>query len=426
MAIVTAPVSISNVKSALGSNSNDLASLCVHTNINKWSKYKPVRLSSVDTITGQWDSANNRWLSSATWWKGQAKTGARRPQYTCGLAINCYDNDRDAFKSAIDNGNGGWTYEKPTGGASSPYRLQDFAGYISTAAPMIEQCFCPSKVAPNQNFSITILANAQSSRSTLGLNDIFPNSPSNKVWYFGVICYNGTTKLGEITSKVPIGQDAELVDNVTHSWGEIKLTAPSSTGTYKLYPCIMYASNYANNPSGSMTNTQTPPTQTFVALPLPAFAPITVEVTPQTETKEWMSGYAVLRLYYTDFNFSTIDWSKSLIDINITSTAGKSVGSVSRTNTITIMLGNITFSGFTTQTDSFTYSGTSNNPHSYSKQLTYTAFGSGTNIEKRQNFSTVIEQAERGNAYIYINQGNGNNLSSPIKSAITIQRYVEI
>lgn len=421
--VITPPVSLRDVNIAIGRSHTDVGQACSDVGfLNKWSKYKPVILSEIFT-SSEFDYNNNRWLSSATWWKGQKKTGARRPQYTCGLTINAYDNDRASFKSAVDNGNVGWEYEIPTGGISAPYRLTDFAGYDNRAQGTLVGYSCPSKVSPNQKFSITIIANAVSG-SSLGLNDIFENSASNKVWYFGVICYQGTTKLGEITSKVPIGQDAELVDGVTHSWGEIKLTAPASTGTYTLYPCIMYASNYANNPSGSMTNTQTPATQTFVTLPLPNFAPTTVEITQQTNTREWMSGSATLHLYYTDFSFTTIDWSKSILDITIVSTAGTSVGSVSRTNTITIMLGNTTFSGFTTQTDSFTYSGSSNNPHRYSSQLTYTAFGSGTSTEKKQNFSTVIGQAENGNAYIYINQNNGNNTSSPIKSAIIIQRYV--
>lgn len=421
---ITAPVSLGDVNSVLRRSHTDVAAACKDTMVNKWSKYKPLKLSVIDTITGQWDYTNNTWLTTATWWKGQARTGARRPQYTCGMIINCYDNDRDAFKSAVDNGNGGWDWDAPTGGVASPYRLHDFASYAHRATPMLEGFSCPSEVPPSQKFSITIQANTVSNRYILSLNDIFANSASNKIWYFGVICYSGNDKLGEITSKVPIGQDAELVDGETHSWGEIKLTAPASTGTYKLYPCIMYSSNYANNPSGSLDNTNTPATQTFVVLPLPTFAPQTITVTPRTATKEWMSVYAVFRIAYTDTAQTIIDFDNTTLNIQIVSTAGKSVGSVSRTNTITMMLGSITYSGFTTQTETFTYSGSSNNPHYYGGSsgtfLTYTAFGTGTASEKRMNMSTAIEQAKNGNAYIYVNQNNGNNTSSPMKVSIGV------
>ena len=40
--IISAPVSIYDVKRALGESSNDLATLCKSENINIWSKYKPI------------------------------------------------------------------------------------------------------------------------------------------------------------------------------------------------------------------------------------------------------------------------------------------------------------------------------------------------------------------------------------------------
>ena len=421
---ITAPVTLGDVNSVLGDRHTDVAAACKDTKVNKWAKYKPLKLSVIDTITGQWDATNNTWLTTATWWKGQARSGAYRPQYTCGLVINCYDNDRASFKDAVDNGNGGWTWDAPTGGAASPYRLHDFAGYEHRASPLLEGFSCPDEVPPNQKFSITIQANTVSNRYILSLNDIFANSASNKIWYFGVICYSGSTKKGEVTSKVPIGQDAELVDGVTHSWGEIKLTAPAATGTYKLYPCIMYASNYANNPTGSLDNLSTPVVQTFVVLPLPTFAAKTIKVTSQTATKEWMSVYAVFRVAYSDSAQTIIDFANTTLNIQIVSTAGASVGSVSRTNTITMMLGSTTYSGFTTQTETFTYSGTTNNPHYYGGSsgtfLTYSAFGTGSTSLKQQNMYEAIQQAKNGNAYLYVNQNNGNNTSSPMKVSIGV------
>ena len=40
--IISAPVSIDDVKQALGESSNNLATLCKSENINIWSKYNPI------------------------------------------------------------------------------------------------------------------------------------------------------------------------------------------------------------------------------------------------------------------------------------------------------------------------------------------------------------------------------------------------
>lgn len=411
--LITAPVSLNDVNKALNRSHTDVASACKDTIVNKWSKYKPLKLSLIDTVTGQWDYTNNTWLASATWWKGQARTGARRPQYTCGLVLNCYDDDRASFKSAIDNGNGGWSWDAPTGGEASPYRLQDFAGYTRDAPALFEGFDCPSSVSVNGSFSLIMRANSINNVRFLKLNDIFPNSSTNKVWYFGVICYSGSTKLGECNSKVPIGQDKELVDNVTHSWEEIKLKAPS-TGTYKLYPCIFHASNYDNNPTGDITVTRTPVTQTFVALPLPGFAPITVTVTNSSSSggstggtySQQVSYYAVFRVVYLDAAQQSIDLANSKLEITCTTTAGSALGSTTRTNTARMLFGGSTYSGFTAQSDTFTYSGKTDNPHRHTDLLTYTAFGSGSANIKQQNMYEAIMQAKNGNAYIQINSEN--------------------
>ena len=42
--IITAPVSIEDIKEILNESSNDIATLCKSSNINMWSKYKPVNL----------------------------------------------------------------------------------------------------------------------------------------------------------------------------------------------------------------------------------------------------------------------------------------------------------------------------------------------------------------------------------------------
>ena len=49
--ITNAPISIYDVQRALGTNEQDLGSLCKHANINPMAKYKPVRYSKLSPLT---------------------------------------------------------------------------------------------------------------------------------------------------------------------------------------------------------------------------------------------------------------------------------------------------------------------------------------------------------------------------------------
>ena len=416
--IITSPVPIpSEVNQILGTSHTDTSYFCTDPGLNKWSKYKPLIRNKIFT-TDEFDFTNGGWLTSATWWKGNAKGGLRQLPYTCGLNITAYEERAD-FKSAVDNNNAGWDYVKPTGGAAAPYRITDFSYYNHQAPALFEGFSCPDTVSVNGSFSITMRANIINNNRYLKVNDFFPNSASNKVWFFGVICYSGTTKLGECNSKIPIGQDAETDGTNVYSWGEIKLKAPSSAGTYKLYPCVFYASNFDNNPTGDITSTREPIVQSYVPLPLPGFGPKTITVSSSGgggggggTTSQQLSYYAVFYVAYQNENSYDID--NSYLMVSCTTTAGSAVPSTTRTNTTKMYLGSIQYSGFTPQTDTFTYSGTSNNPHEHTDTLTYTAFGSGLASEKRRNMGQAIEQAMNGNAFIQINDEN--------KVAINVRR----
>ena len=102
---IVAPVSIDDVKSVLGESSNDLATLCKSSNINKWAKYKPVICSNV------FDNKD-----------GAGDDGAY------GLSVLPVDYSK--IVSEYLNAGSYYKYNKrPTGGASSPFRLGDFKGY---------------------------------------------------------------------------------------------------------------------------------------------------------------------------------------------------------------------------------------------------------------------------------------------------------
>lgn len=116
---ITAPVSVDDVADCLGINrSSTLADLCTSSKINVWAKYKPTVFPSP---------------FPDDWYK--AKDG------NFGLNItvdNAKSNWKDLVAEYSKVNNGYITlYNKPIGGASSPYRLGDFRGYFHNANPEV-------------------------------------------------------------------------------------------------------------------------------------------------------------------------------------------------------------------------------------------------------------------------------------------------
>lgn len=146
--IISAPVSIDDVKQALGESSNDLATLCKSENINIWSKYKPIsckgdfkeypiREDSEETVTSSYSN-----------YTCVVRCGMNIPMDTYknlrnnyggeGFAINgCYNFYIDNVYGRVGGIHGDTSTRSgkhfPKGGANSPYRLSDFRNYNSKA-----------------------------------------------------------------------------------------------------------------------------------------------------------------------------------------------------------------------------------------------------------------------------------------------------
>lgn len=110
--VITAPVSIYDVQRALNASANDVGRLCSHQNINMWARYKPVPYSSV--------SDNNDGKGNVV------HTSARK--LVCGLDIPITASPLADYRN-----NRHWTYVRPEGGMTTPYRLADFNGYNHAA-----------------------------------------------------------------------------------------------------------------------------------------------------------------------------------------------------------------------------------------------------------------------------------------------------
>lgn len=151
--IISAPVSIDDVKRALGESSNDLATLCKSENINIWSKYKPISCKGEFKEYPIREDSEEIVTSSYNKYTCVVRCGMNIPMDTYenlrnnyggeGFAINgcsnfCIDNvygnngiDKDASTGSHTVNASGKHF--PKGGTNSPYRLGDFRNYNAKA-----------------------------------------------------------------------------------------------------------------------------------------------------------------------------------------------------------------------------------------------------------------------------------------------------
>lgn len=147
--IISAPVSIDDVKRALGESSNDLATLCKSENINIWSKYKPISCKGDFKEYPIREDSEEIVTSSYSNFTCVVRCGMNIPMDTYYNLRYNYGGEGFAIKACknlyIDNvyGQTGGIHDNtttmvsgkhfPKGGANSPYRLSDFRNYSSKA-----------------------------------------------------------------------------------------------------------------------------------------------------------------------------------------------------------------------------------------------------------------------------------------------------
>ena len=220
--IVNAPVTVYDIRNAVSHSSGDIGTLIGNGSINKWAKYKPVRNASINTVSGQWDYSNNKWLSSATWWKGSGN---------CGLSIQAFTEFGNSlttpgtFMYKLINGQLGWDYQRPGGGSQQPYRYADFAQYNRNAVQPYGDIGATNIYINNQgqaqvDWEITYVDDLN-----LRLSDIVVSGHPLTDFYLGVILWkNSTWYIFTSSVKFAGGESLSVVMN----------NAPS--GTWNLMP----------------------------------------------------------------------------------------------------------------------------------------------------------------------------------------------
>ena len=230
--IISAPVSIYDVQQCFGSGRNDVGGLIANVNINKWAKYKPVRSSTIDTVTGQWSTVLNKWLSSAIWWKADGKCGFNIDTFNSAGSISIPTN----FLYKLKNGLLPWEYLRPQGGASSPYRLQDFARYFHDAVPAVGTCGVQDGQVvwvhrTGQATTLQIDYDAPSDDEVnLTLQDFTINSTPMSQFYLGMLLWRENGNYMLVTTSQPMGTGISVSIDVEIGY--------SDTGNWSMVPFI--------------------------------------------------------------------------------------------------------------------------------------------------------------------------------------------
>lgn len=140
---VTYGVSVSDVQAVIGNSSNDVGTLCTSNSINKWARYKPVIYEGFPIRF-----AGNTAFDAVT-----------------GLSIGSMISTPSSVAGYTDVE---ITYEKPTGGINSPYRLSDFNRYYHRAELPVNITFKTSfKKDKGMSATVNIFDRSSDAQSSL-------------------------------------------------------------------------------------------------------------------------------------------------------------------------------------------------------------------------------------------------------------------
>lgn len=263
--IISAPVSIDDVKQALGESSNDLATLCKSENINIWSKYKPISCKGEFKEYPIREDSDEIVTSSYSKYTCVVRCGMNIPMDTYknlrnnyggeGFAINgCYN----LYVDNIYGRNGGISADTttmvsgkhfPKGGANSPYRLSDFRNYNSKAEDNSCLTSLPQYNTVEVYYSSTLKFNCVlymntnvDNNTNLTMDDIITDL--SLAWSFWIqICYDSPyNNTDKIYKNYYVGNCKKPTDYI-YAGREITFDIGSGDKVITIVPFLAYTRN---------------------------------------------------------------------------------------------------------------------------------------------------------------------------------------
>ena len=263
--IISAPVSIDDVKQALGESSNDLATLCKSENINIWSKYKPISCKGEFKEYPIREDSDEIVTSSYSKYTCVVRCGMNIPMDTYKNLRNNYGGEGFAIKGCynlyVDNiyGSYGGIHGDtttsvsgkhfPKGGANSPYRLSDFRNYNSNARINTFLTSLPQYNTVEVYYSSTLKFNCVlymnthvDNNTNLTMDDIITDL--SLAWSFWVqICYESPYSVNDkIYKNYYVGNCKKPTDYVYAS-KEITFDIGSGDKIIDIVPFLAYTRN---------------------------------------------------------------------------------------------------------------------------------------------------------------------------------------
>lgn len=171
-------VSFSSINSTLGTSYTDLAELCKSTAINMWARFKPIYCSDIGFLRNSRRSNSGHTVSgySISWGIMKPSTWDWR-EY---ININTGE-----VKS------GKWGYDKPQGGASSPYRLSDFVEIDNngntTGNGYYHHAVCPIEFHFSHDSNLPVPYSTYDDGTVMSFLFTFQNGVSG--WNYGTCLY---------------------------------------------------------------------------------------------------------------------------------------------------------------------------------------------------------------------------------------------
>lgn len=175
MAIIEKPINVFTIANQLGYyeyaphpvtgqtvRKVDVGRLCTHPSINMWSKYKPVDFNKLTELLPSEFASTNFGLTPPT------------PTTNYVTAVNQK-----------------WSYRRPQGGSTSPFRVADFNNYNSNAGE-VASVMGDIEINTSNITSrpIALMMNVSGGETLIGINDFVGEIGS---YYYGVVFESGTT-----------------------------------------------------------------------------------------------------------------------------------------------------------------------------------------------------------------------------------------
>lgn len=274
--IVTKPVNTSDVCSAIGEDKHRIGYLCVSGNINIYSKHKPMRVNSLAELTNtqkinvNWGYRVPAWMrmdNAVTYMMAEDANGGT-PTYQDWDPTNAINNEDGPYVYL----HYGWWYQRPQGGASSPYRLGDFNNYNHNAeGSVFRTSDIPSTISGA--FDVDLFG-------TININDTNDVGSSTSAGNIGSLANKafavGIVKSGESAATLKF-KSAPYALNGTNYWTIVHFTDSdvskicTSNGTYYLYFMLIErnGSTYSQNFDSTETATYAALTAKSQCIPLP-------------------------------------------------------------------------------------------------------------------------------------------------------------